>query len=272
MTETISLSFASILPSILRHLSVIGKRTEDKKGENVFSKITLSSAEHPILIQYLQEAAQNVTAEIRDFVSAYTETDNSVTFMVTNTRWNDPRTPSFVEAFNYNFTKYLVFYTVAQYLDMNFPELAKKYLQQALDRLRAIIALVFFKAPPIQSDESAIRPSVVTQTLEIHPTAIGTSSYVFYVPTTAIVDVFDKWGNLQFDVDTEDTTETKTVTIKNMAGNVYILSNRVLPYDMSAYDKASVRSAAGTDANVQAVMNFTVGPTDTLLLKYQTNH
>jgi hypothetical protein len=69
MTITIS----TVISAIKRHLSIIGKRLYNKEGKNMFSDITLSSAEDTqILTQYITTSAQNVEALLKQFITAST--------------------------------------------------------------------------------------------------------------------------------------------------------------------------------------------------------
>lgn len=197
MNIAASYTYSGLRPDIERHLSVIGKRATNNAGENIFSKITLSSAEWTILTQYMQQASQNVVAVIEQFVSGYTETDTGVSFNVTNTRWNDPNTPSFVATFSPAYKKYVVMYTLAEYLSMNFPEYAKKYYDAAQQALTAIIRLVFFKAPVPESDatgpSSTVEPKVPFYTKR---DTVQTSQFDFYVPLSFVINTAEKWGTI----------------------------------------------------------------------------
>lgn len=214
MNVPISFSYTEYLPEIQRHFSVIGKRTYNNAGDNIFSKITLSSAETPILTQYMQQASQNVVAAIEQFVSAYVESATGVTFNVTNTRWNDPTTPSFVAAFDPAFKKYVVMYTVAEYLSMNFPELAKKYFDAALQALQAIIRLVFFKAPPAAANADS-PSSDITQRVEFTPPLSDGVALYFEIPKEAVIGPYSNFGNLRMNIirDGEELTDDDEVSV-----------------------------------------------------------
>ena len=212
MTELITLTYSSIYPEIQRHLSVIGKRAANKAGENIFSAVTVSSAEKPIFDQYIQQAAQNAVAAIERFVSAYTEGTSSITFLVTNTRWNDPSTPSFVGAFAPSFRKYVIMYATAEYLSMCFPEYAKKYYEAAIAALTAIIRLVFFKAPP--ASNGPVTPSPAEQVITIGPTPIASQQYEWEIGRALFIDIFNTWHNIKLDCTTTETTSGgETVSI-----------------------------------------------------------
>lgn len=161
-TVNISVTFSGLHPEIQRHLSVIGKRLTTQRGDNQFSVATLSSAELPIIDQYMQQGAQNVVAAIEDFVTGYTESSTQVSFSVVNTRWSATQgAPSFWGTFSKAFNSYLVNYALAEYLDMTLHDRAEKYYASAAGFLQTIVRLVVFKAPPAVSDVSPIASASV---------------------------------------------------------------------------------------------------------------
>lgn len=145
---SLSTTFSSLYPEIQRNLSVIGKRVFSKEGFNEFSQITVSSAEREMFNLYMQSAAQQAVASIEPFVSNYNETSTAVGFNIVNSRWNNTPAPDFINAVKPALDKYLVFYTIAEFLSMNYPELAKKYHDLAHVKLMAFVRLIYFKAPP----------------------------------------------------------------------------------------------------------------------------
>lgn len=260
MTVSINVTFANLYPDIQRHLSIIGKRLHNTKGENMFSAVTLSSAEKDIMAQYMQQGAENVVAAIQQFVSSYNETATSVAFYVTNTRWNDPNTPSFYPAFIKAFNSYLINYTLSEYLSMNFPELAKKYIQAALNFLTALIHLVFFKAPPApcNSEGPSVQAQIVKGTVNI-----GTEDdpyYDFHVPLTDFTDY--NITSVQFsDLDSTDVT----FDITTPSGNV-IVDNISLPHDFTAEEIEDIRDAGSEFVKFHPA--DLISPDDTLMLDY----
>ena len=286
MNVHIALSFQSVTPEIKQHLAVIGKRQTDSADKSLFAAITLSSNELPLLSQYLQQAAQNVVSSIDRFVSAYTETDSEVAFDVTNTRWNDPTTPSFVEAFPRTFRKYCIMYTISEYLSMNFPELAKKYFDAAAQALQAIIQLVFFKAPPAPADASIINETTVTQALRFTPTSIGTNAYEVVVPTATILAILHRHGSLtikiQRDVEqtdhtivTQDTTEVE-LTMKKNNGNADLFGNNntfTTPHVMQGQTAVSIETAnPGENIRFRPTTSTGLKATDVFLITYTESH
>jgi hypothetical protein len=144
MSQTISL--AGVPAKIKRHLSVIGKRLYTKEGKNLFSDITLSTAEQPttgnagILDHYIAAAAQNIAGALAQFVTSYSDT--SVT--VNGTRWDTQVAASVQNACE----SYALFFSVGEYLAMTHPELAEKYYRDAQGMMNTVITTAYHKNPP----------------------------------------------------------------------------------------------------------------------------
>lgn len=139
-----TLSFTTLKSAIKRHLSIIGKRLHDKDGQNIFSQITVSSAEDPIFDQYISAAAQNVEAMLRQLVTDYSTTTTSVTMELTNTRGTDDfdtRCQEFI-------TTYITLFSVGEYLAMTHQELAEKYRVDAANAIQSLMAYAYHKNPP----------------------------------------------------------------------------------------------------------------------------
>lgn len=140
-----TISLTGISGDIKRHLSIIGKRLYDKEGKNLFSNITVSTAEQPstgvgIFDQYIAAAAQNIAGALAQFVTSYSDT--SIT--VEGTRWNAQLTASVQNAAK----SYAILFTVGEYLAMTHPELAEKYYRDAQGMMNTIITTTYHKNPP----------------------------------------------------------------------------------------------------------------------------
>ena len=96
-----TLTVSTIISAIKRHLSIIGKRLYNKDGKNMFSDITLSSAEDTqILTQYIHAAAQDVEAVLKQLITASTYGE-TISMTIQNTRGDsdfETRTKDFVES------------------------------------------------------------------------------------------------------------------------------------------------------------------------------
>ena len=140
-----TLSAITIISAIKRHLSIIGKRLYNKDGKNMFSDITLSSAEdQQILKQYIASSAQDIEAVLKQFITASTYSDSTITITIQNTRGDadfETRTQDLA-------TSYATLNSVGEYLSMVHPDLAQKYQRDAQQRLEMLIAYVFYKKPP----------------------------------------------------------------------------------------------------------------------------
>lgn len=139
-----TLTVSTIISAIKRHLSIIGKRLYNKDGKNMFSDITLSSAEDTqILTQYIHAAAQDVEAVLKQLITASTY-GATISMTIQNTRGDsdfETRTKDFVES-------YVTLTAVGEYLSMMHPDIAQKYQRDAQQRLEMLIAYVFYKKPP----------------------------------------------------------------------------------------------------------------------------
>jgi len=140
-----TLTITTIIAAIKRHLSIIGKRLYSKEGKNMFSDITLSSAEDTqILTQYINASAQDIEAALKQFITASTYS-TTISMTIANTRGDadfDARVQDLSES-------YVTLNSVGEYLSMVHPDIAQKYQRDARQRLESLIAYVFYKKPPI---------------------------------------------------------------------------------------------------------------------------
>ncbi len=134
----------TIITNIKRHLSVIGKRLYSKDGKNLFSDITLSSAEDTnILTQYISASAQDIEAALKQFITASSYNASSISITISNTRGDsdfETRTQSLSES-------YITLNAIGEYLSMIHPDLAEKYHADAGQRMDALVMYVFYKKP-----------------------------------------------------------------------------------------------------------------------------
>ena len=139
-----TLTITTIIAAIKRHLSIIGKRLYSKEGKNMFSDITLSSAEDTqILTQYINASAQDIEAALKQFITGSTYS-TTISMTIANTRGDadfDARVQDLSES-------YVTLNSVGEYLSMVHPDIAQKYQRDARQRLESLIAYVFYKKPP----------------------------------------------------------------------------------------------------------------------------
>ena len=143
-----TITVATVISAIKRHLSIIGKRLYSKEGKNMFSDITLSSAEDTqILTQYITAAAQDVEAVLKQFISATVVTGSpatSISMTIQNTRGDsdfETRVKDLSES-------YITLNAVGEYLSMLHPDLAQKYYRDAKQRIEMLVSYVYHKNPP----------------------------------------------------------------------------------------------------------------------------
>lgn len=122
-----------------------------KDGTNLFSNITLSSAEESLLNQYIITAAQNVEAALRTLVTSYSVTPNtSITITITNTRGNSDFDARCGEMIN----SYSALFATGRYLGKTHPDLAGDFNTDAEMAMQALLLYAFFKKTPTQSGTS----------------------------------------------------------------------------------------------------------------------
>jgi glutamine synthetase adenylyltransferase len=140
-----TITVATVISAIKRHLSIIGKRLYSKDGKNMFSDITLSSAEDTnILTQYITASAQDVESVLKQFITASTYSSSAVSMTITNTRGDsdfETRTQALAES-------YVTLNSICEYLSMVHPDLAAKYQRDARQRIESLVEYVFYKKPP----------------------------------------------------------------------------------------------------------------------------
>ena len=146
-----SLSTSELIAAVKRHLSTIGKRARDKEGKNIFSDITLSSAEGTqLLTQYIKAAIHDIEALLKPLITSTTEQGGAFTITITNTR-GDQDFQSRVEDMQ---KSYIILSVTASYLSMLHPEYAEKYHNEAQQAMTALVQYAFYKAGPAASAKS----------------------------------------------------------------------------------------------------------------------
>jgi len=142
-----TLTISTLIAAIKRHLSIIGKRLYSKDGKNMFSDVTLSSAEDTqILTQYIEASFQDIEAVLKQFISPDSSSPETgkIKFSIQNTRGDsdfETRSKELIET-------YITLNSVGEYLSMMHPDIAQKYQRDAKQRLESLIAYVFYKKPP----------------------------------------------------------------------------------------------------------------------------
>ena len=153
MTITVS----SIISDIKRHLSTIGKRFYSKEGKNLFSDITLSSAEDvQLLTQYINSSAQDVEAALKQFITA-SSYGATISMTIRNTRGDsdfETRAQALV-------VSYVTLNSIGEYLGMTHSDLSQKYQRDAQQKIETLVSYVFYKkTPTATADPLSARSSV----------------------------------------------------------------------------------------------------------------
>lgn len=141
-----------IKQSVKRHLSAIGKRLSDKAGNNVFSNITVSTAEDALLEQYINAATQNIETVLRQLVVTYTPANMTgastsgptIEISLINKR----NTTDFDARCTELASTYIILFVIAEYLAMTHPDIAAKYVTDYSQSMLALSAFAFYKEPP----------------------------------------------------------------------------------------------------------------------------
>ena len=148
-----TLTIQDIIKDIKRHLSIIGKRMYNNGGKNMFSDITLSSAEDTnILTQYINISAQDIEAMLKQFITSSSYSDTEIKINISNTRGDF----DFEYRTKYLSLSFITLNSLGEYLSMVHPELAQKYLSDARQRMESLIGYVFYKQPPETSEVNPI--------------------------------------------------------------------------------------------------------------------
>lgn len=132
-----------IVSKVKTHLSVIGKRLNQKAGDKNYQNIVLTDSEKGVLNEYIQGAFAYLAAQFPEYISVFT-VGSGVQLEFVSNRFNDYQEYAFEQAVN----AYVFSYTIGSYLAMVWPELAKKYQQETASYLLAARSLVTAKTPP----------------------------------------------------------------------------------------------------------------------------
>ena len=135
-----NITILTVLSSVKRHLAALGKRLS-KDGKSVFSEITVSSAEEPLLTQYIKTSAQDIEATLKMFISSATYSTTSISMTIENSRGD----ADFATRVQDMAESYITLNCVGEYLSMTQPELARKYQDDAQQRIDSLLAYVAHK-------------------------------------------------------------------------------------------------------------------------------
>lgn len=89
----ITLDFGSLYDIVARSLSIIGKRANDKEGNNIFGNITLGSAEKKIVCDFFANAFTEICGTLGRFLTSEIRTSSSFSDTAQIDFWSN-QTPS----------------------------------------------------------------------------------------------------------------------------------------------------------------------------------
>lgn len=151
-TIDLSVSYPDMKTKTLRLLSVLGKRTVAENGDSQFARVQVGSAEEPLISDFVKKALHDIIAKITPCVTNYEEDGETVSFTVTNVRWDTTATSGLAQTFTYSVIDYCVSTAIADYLSLYFPQQAQFYKERAAGILASIISVCYFKQPDAVSE------------------------------------------------------------------------------------------------------------------------
>ena len=180
-----NITVSTVISAIKRHLSIIGKRLYNKEGKNMFSDITLSSAEDTqILTQYINASAQDVEAALKQFITLSTYNGTTISMTITNTRGD----ADFQERAQDLIQSYITLNSVGEYLSMLHPDIAEKYHKNASQRMDALMMYVIYKNPPTAA--TCNYPTDITVDSDSIDIGVGEEYIIKYtIPDNCIDDI-----------------------------------------------------------------------------------
>ena len=120
-TKLITISLASVEGDVMKQVSAIAKRQNDKAGNSLFGSTTLSNAEKTILNRYIVAAAHSFAGEVAPIVKTYIDDSLPVSVTFNVTRLNDGHKKAFESCFR----GYVNAYTTYMILTLSSTEQAK---------------------------------------------------------------------------------------------------------------------------------------------------
>lgn len=143
-TKLITISLSSVEGDVMKQVSAIAKRQNDKAGNSLFGSTTLSNAEKTVLNRYIVAAAHSFAGEVAPIVKTYIDDSLPVSVTFNVTRLNDGHKKAFESCFR----GYVNAYTTYMILTLSSTEQAKVYSDEMSMHMKAAIKLVFDKTPP----------------------------------------------------------------------------------------------------------------------------
>ena len=153
-TLTIRAVYKDLLAKIRLHLSVLGKRATNVRGEKFFVELQMSLNEEVVFFDLINASAERVVSELSDLCSCYS-TENGVTFIVRNDRWrkrDEELDGNLTVALEQSILRYLVNAAIGSFLASIFPGdtgvlYGRVYLEHAEVIMGNVKTLAFLKRP-----------------------------------------------------------------------------------------------------------------------------
>jgi len=147
VTITLSVSYDEIKTKALRLLSVLGKRTVTQDGNSQFTRVQVSTAEEPLIIDFVEKAFQDIMEKIAPCVSNYTDNENGAVCDISFFSWSKLNESAITSMFRSKVYDYCMSIAIADYLSLYFPQQSQFYKDRAFGILSSILSVCYTKRP-----------------------------------------------------------------------------------------------------------------------------
>lgn len=152
----ITIDYTALYAVVERSLSVIGKRSTDDQGNQLFTDVTLGTREQPIVTDYIREAVIDLAAELSAFITAESGTAITITLPSNHNTALEGFVSKSCEA-------YCVSYALYSWFSVTAPRLVEKQLGNMNRQLAALVRLIHEKKAPVGSQDILETSTNVTQ-------------------------------------------------------------------------------------------------------------
>lgn len=153
MAISVNIDEASIIKRIKVHLSIIGKRLNQKPGDKNYQNITLTTNEDNLIEDYFKGAVAYLAGQFPEVLVSY-RSDGPISFDDASRASNAQ-----MNALDDIYSSYILSYCIASYLSMINADLAKKYQQEAASYLTAARNVIYSKTVPASNGGSYLTSS-----------------------------------------------------------------------------------------------------------------
>lgn len=130
-------------------LAVLGKRTMKENGDSQFTRVQVSTAEEPLIINFVKKGLADILEKIAPCVFGYVEDEENVSFKVSFLKWNKSNDDGMDNVFASKVEDYCSSVAIADYLSLYFPQQAQFFKDRAFNILSSIISICYAKRPDI---------------------------------------------------------------------------------------------------------------------------